>query len=204
MTDARTRGGKLLREAEQAFVQERDPLQMLEDRSSAGETLGAPGLVLDLLMRRSPQQNLREALQKWLAWDVSFAFSAKDDVFEWLDREVGNEVDILVAGHTHLERALRRSGTGVYFNSGTWARLIQLRPELLQDDPTFADVFSRFKQGTIEALEREPSCVLRRPTVVAVCAGGSAGAYGELLHVERNGAGALGLHPVANTRLAPI
>jgi predicted phosphodiesterase len=42
-----------------------------------------------------------------------------DDTFKNIDAECGPDLDFVVAGHTHLHRALKRQrGKGVYFNSG--------------------------------------------------------------------------------------
>ena len=67
-------------------------------------------------------------------------------------RRVG--VDFILAGHTHLERALRRrKRRGFYFNSGTWARLIRLSAPALADQAEFNKVYGALAAGTMDALE---------------------------------------------------
>jgi hypothetical protein len=79
----------------------------------------------------------------------------------------------VVAGHTHLERAVhRRIGDGVYYNCGTWVRLIQLSPDILASPTQFAKYDRAFRAGTLTALDREPGLVLRRRTIVSIAAAG--------------------------------
>jgi hypothetical protein len=97
-----------------------------------------------------------------------------------LDEQIGDECDFLIAGHTHLARALpRKKKSGWYFNSGTWARLIRLEDRVLRSAEEFKKVFETFKQGTMRALDAHPELVSRRLTVVAVRADGSQ-THGEL------------------------
>ncbi|WP_240975160.1 metallophosphoesterase family protein [Paraburkholderia aromaticivorans] len=92
---------------------------------------------------------LREALEK-LDKDRSFDIAERDETSTLLDKEIGPDIDIIVAGHTHLARALRRrNGNGRYFNSGTWARLIRIDPETRSDPQKFAEVFDVLKGGDI-------------------------------------------------------
>ena len=162
------------------------------------DTLGFGGLVVDSLFGRPPEENLRETLVKWLGKDRTFDPSATDKTFDLLDGAIGPAVDVLIAGHTHLHRALRRTrGTGAYFNSGTWIRLIQLGPEVLGSKEKFSPVFATLK-GTMQQID-DAKLVMRRPTVVRV-AQEPAGIAGELLIAESHGAG-IRLTAVPNTRL---
>jgi predicted phosphodiesterase len=69
-----------------------------------------------------PDRSPAEALDS-LDKDRSFEPDTEDDTYRDLDKLVGPDIDFLIVGHTHLERALRRRrGRGCYFNSGTWAR----------------------------------------------------------------------------------
>ena len=192
----------LLGQAERQLASGATPLAVAEATALAGERLGTGGLIADLFRDRPPQENLREALAKWLDWDQSFLPSTPDDTYERLDREIGPGVDFVIAGHTHLERALRRhNGAGVYFNSGTWARLIQLRRDMLQDPSAFEGVYRAFKAGTLSDLDTLPGLVLRRPTVVSVWKEGTR-TLGELRHVAWDGKSAR-LEPVPESRLEP-
>jgi hypothetical protein len=126
------------------------------------------GALKRLVTGKGPIEALRDALDG-LDKDRSFDPSAEDDTYRELDKLVGGDIDFLVAGHTHLERALkRRRGRGFYFNSGTWARLIQIPPQLRQDAAVFAEAFKRMKAGTMEALDAEPSLTQRRCSVVSI------------------------------------
>ena len=79
----------------------------------------------------------------------------------------------MVAGHTHLARALpRKRGQGFYFNSGTWIRLIRLTDAMLASDDAFKPVYEAFKAKTMSALDEAEGLVLRRPTVVSIEAEG--------------------------------
>jgi UDP-2,3-diacylglucosamine pyrophosphatase LpxH len=201
------RGGiSLLAEAGALLEQGRQPFDLAAG-TPGRETLGVGGMIADLFTRRSPAENLRESLAKWLAWDTTFSFATEDDTYERLDREIGPEVDFLLAGHTHLERALeRKRGTGVYFNTGTWARLIQLLPDVLSDGKKFETVFATFQKGTMQALDAHPDLVLRRATVAAVMRDANGRAYGELSRVEplTPARQDFALRPVARTRLSPV
>jgi len=161
-------------------------------------TLGFGGLVIDTVFGRAPEENLRETLSKWLAKDTTFEPTTVDSTFTLLDAAIGPAVDVVIAGHTHLHRALRRTrGSGAYFNSGTWIRLIQLSQDVLDSKEKFAPVFDRLK-GTMQQIDNA-NLVTRRPTVVRIAADAS-GIAGELL-LARSDAGEVRLESVANTRL---
>jgi UDP-2,3-diacylglucosamine pyrophosphatase LpxH len=115
-----------------------------------------------------PSEALRESLAG-LERDQSFDLYERDDTFRALDERVGEDVDFLIAGHTHLERARPRTIRGYYFNSGTWARVIRLQPEVLRNEEKFRQVYDALAQRTLEALEdRQLGLVERRPAVVKV------------------------------------
>ena len=170
--------------------------------SAAGDQegmLGGGGLVWDLIRGRSAEDNLREALLDWLHDDNTFDFRAEDATFKSLDEDVGADIDFLLTGHTHLEKALRRKkGQGAYFNSGTWIRLIRLTEEMLNNETRFSEIFDAFKAGTLEAMDAVEGLVLDRPTVVSI-EQDAEGVYGELRHVVENGQ--LNLNPVEGTRM---
>jgi len=111
---------------------------------------------------------LREALEA-LKEDDTFKLQAHDETFDALDRSVGPEVDVLIAGHTHLERAIaRRNGTGYYYNSGTWARLIELDAEVLDDPVAFAGVYDVLSRKHVQELDALPELVQKRASFVSV------------------------------------
>jgi hypothetical protein len=120
--------------------------------------------------------------------------------------EIGDGIDYLIAGHTHLERAIEREHRGqsrYYYNSGTWIRLIRLTEDVLEDADQFARVYQAFKAREISALDsvknlgpdRNQPLVLLRPTVVSIVKG-SDGVYGEINRAQPDGS----LAPVPNTR----
>lgn len=149
------------------------------------------------------EELLRRALQKLLRKDRSFDLGFRDGTFTELDEEIGAEVDYLVAGHTHLERAIERRHPGrYYFNSGTWIRLIELTDEVLNDADEFGRVYAAFKAGSMEALDElvdlgrnRQDLVRIRPTVVSIVQE-QGRTHGQLCHAGKDG----GLQPVPGTR----
>lgn len=188
----------LLQRAEERMAKGDDPLAAAAPAGGT-QTLGAGGLAWDVLRRRPAAENLREALRDWLHGDDTFDPFVPDDTFRQLDREIGAEVDVLLAGHTHLERALdRRRGGGRYYNSGTWIRLIRLTDAVLGHADAFRPVYEAFADGTMDALDAVPELVLRRPSVVSVWRDDGA-VHAALRRVEAEGDGAA-LREIDGTR----
>jgi UDP-2,3-diacylglucosamine pyrophosphatase LpxH len=141
--------------------------------------LGVTSAVVKFFRGEDTSEVLREALEN-LQKDRSFDPSAEDGTFNLLDEQVGDGFDFLIAGHTHLARALpRKKRSGWYFNSGTWARLIKLEPRVLMDAEEFKKVFNTFKQRTMKALDSHPKLVMHRLTVVVIRSEGKV-THGEL------------------------
>lgn len=167
----------LLDRAEQRLERGDDPLYVVS-RDGPDEFLGG-GAALRRLAKGDVVDALREALEG-LQKDRSFECDERDATFTALDERIGSEIDFLVAGHTHLARALpRRVGRGFYFNTGTWARLVKLKPEVLQNRAKFASVFAVFKEGDMAALDAAEGLVDRIPTFASIWAEGGR-ARGEL------------------------
>ena len=150
-------------------------------------------------------EKLRKALKKNLEHDHTFKLNHKDDMFKKMDKEMGTEVNYLITGHSHLERAIERSSPDCYyFNSGTWIRLIQLTEAILGDSEEFARVYEAFKSGSMQKLDeindlgptRDHSLVMLKPTVVSVVEEDGK-TYGELRHAQSDGS----LEPVDNSQL---
>jgi len=80
------------------------------------------------------------------------------------------------------ERALPLGPRRCYFNSGTWARLIQLAPAVLGSATAFQPVYEAMEKGQMSDLDAVPGLVLARPAVVAFWAD-DAGTHGELRHL---------------------
>ena len=119
-----------------------------------------------VITRREPHEIAFEAIKE-VASAPTFDVGQVDPDFERIDELVGPEYSVVVAGHTHLARALERSrGRGRYFNSGTWASLMRLTPAQLQSAATFKRVFESLRKArTIAELGK---LVGYRPTVVSV------------------------------------
>jgi len=171
---------ELLRKAEDRMTRNIDPMSLVASDQRGGY-LGRMDAVRSFFRGEPTSEILREALEE-LAKDRSFDPTAEDDTFRRLDERIG-DVDFLVAGHTHLERALRRrSRSGWYFNTGTWARLIRIEPETLKDKEKFGRLYEAFDAGKMADLDQHPGLVLRRRTVAVFWKDG-AGTKGQLQRV---------------------
>lgn len=194
---------------------EADPLATVADHLGAGkrpidlldptrdkETLGLGGLLLDRLFGRDPRENLREALATFMGDDTTFLLSGKDPIFDALDKQVASDIRFITAGHTHLERRrIRQGGAGVYYNSGTWIRLIRLSESMLRSPASFAPLYDALTSDDMEMLDRATSLdgrerlVLQCGTVVSIESTGN-GARAELRHA--------GLAPGESLPQAPL
>jgi UDP-2,3-diacylglucosamine pyrophosphatase LpxH len=196
-SDSRDQADILLRDAEERLRCGVSPMALI-DGDEQGTYLGGFTALKKLFQGQSRSEVLREALDK-LREDRSFDFQIEDDTFRSLDKKVGKEVDFVVAGHTHLERALKRKESrGFYFNTGTWVRLIRLEKPVLDDEQKFGQVFATFEKKSMEALDALPGLILRRLTVASFQVEGGK-TRGELRRVE-TGAGGLALEPVAGSQ----
>jgi len=151
-------------------------------------------------------EKLRGALIKSLSGDATFGLGhPSDPTFAALDEEAGPDVRFVIAGHTHLRARIERvRARGVYFNTGTWIRLIQLTDALTSKD-TFPQVFDALARGTLDALDNpELKLVLQRRTMASVWHEGGT-VFGELREVSAAGAPAQDGEPwaaVPKTRYA--
>jgi UDP-2,3-diacylglucosamine pyrophosphatase LpxH len=146
------------------------------------ELAGRPGRTLGVLhtvaaaLHIGVQGNLREALKDVLRKEEekSYSIAAPDDTFHTLNQWVGADIDVLIAGHTHIEKHLPRvegSKTQVYLNTGTWIRLIQMRDEFLtaENFKDFVDkLVSRSMADLDDAEVANHKLVTRRRTVACV------------------------------------
>jgi len=194
---AAARSDELMDATEQAMLDGIEPVDLV--RGAQGQQLGFWSAAWDVVRRKPTHEMLSDALDG-IDKDRSFDFDAPDDTSKRLDAMVSADIRFLIAGHTHLERALvRRDGKSYYFNSGTWARLIKLEPEVRKDLERFRRVFDIFKGGQMEDLDAEPGLVVKRCSVVSVIADAAGGTYGEL---RRMSAGKL--EPVPGSRLPAL
>lgn len=198
-------GDDLLDEVESAWEKGLTPMSMV--RGVQADQLGIASALYNAIRRRPKHVVMREALEH-LDKDRSFDPSAEDETFTDLDEQVGGDVDVLIAGHTHLERSLsRKHGAGHYFNSGTWARLIRLDPEVRQDAAQFENVFKVLAGGSMATLDQTEvtvggarrALVFRRNSVVTVQRGGAGTGTKAMLQrvLPQQGAQAPQLKPVA-------
>jgi len=114
-------------------------------------------------------EKLRSTLLQSLSGDNTFGLGdASNPVFVALDKEVGPRVRFIIAGHTHLRARIERvQARGVYFNTGTWIRLIQLN-DVLTAPQAFPAVFDALAQGTLDSIDRIPGLVTQRRTLASV------------------------------------
>jgi UDP-2,3-diacylglucosamine pyrophosphatase LpxH len=181
--EARTR--EMLRSADAQVRDGITPLALVA--GVEGRQLDTFGALVKWYRKEPTSEVLREALEK-LDRDRSFDIGDRDDTAVQLDVEVSPAIDIVVAGHTHLERALHRTnGSGCYFNSGTWARLIRITADVRANADQFAQVFQALKGGTMESLDALPGLVIKTCPVVAVWRDGAENAKAELRHVNTQG-----------------
>ncbi len=184
----------LLAAAARAVAAEASPLDGL-GRSRTRATLGpvsqAGTLLWGALGRLPVEETLRCALADWLKADRTYDVLAADAWDDALCARAGDDVDFLIAGHTHLARARRRE-RGFYFNSGTWARLLHLTPQMLADHAVFAQrVWPALSAGRLSALDNaslpgpngDLPLLLDRTTAVRVARDGAT-TVGELLLVQ--------------------
>jgi len=162
-TESRIDPEKLLDRAESLF-REHDAVDLVYGQQS--QQLGWWDGLMAAIKRREPHEIAFETI-KDIASAPTFDVGQHDADFNRIDEQVGPEYDVVIAGHTHLARALDRSrGRGRYFNSGTWAGLMRLTPTQLQSPAAFEPVFERLrKTRTIAELG---TLLWKRPTVVTV------------------------------------
>lgn len=198
----------LLEATQERLEQGVSPYDLLEV-SSDYQMLGIMGAIRNLIARKGAAEVLREALER-VQKDRSFDLKQADDTYSALLRYVGPDVQFLVTGHTHLERALPlgRNG-GAYFNSGTWVRLIRFSPEMLRDSKRFGNIFGVLKSGRMASLDaaENGALVQLRPAVVFIRAGTDEGGsvIGDLQRVSAaDGATALTEVPRSRFLLNPL
>jgi UDP-2,3-diacylglucosamine pyrophosphatase LpxH len=163
-------GADLLARAEQQMAGKRLPLELIST-PEAEARLSVTDAVWKRMMGRDDAEVLRAALES-VQNDRSFELDAEDETFRRLDALTGPTLRYVISGHTHLRRALPRSrGGGFYYNTGTWARLMQLTREHLENAADFTQVFAALKVPTLAALDQTPF-VARHPTAACLEADG--------------------------------
>jgi hypothetical protein len=123
-----------------------------DGRSDLEGTLGWPGMLLDRLRSVDRADALRRALLDWHASDYSFDLEHQDEMCRRILARVGSDVQLVVTGHTHLERAVVTANRA-YYNTGTWIRSIRFPDVLLRDPSTFSQLYKLLNQATLGDLD---------------------------------------------------
>lgn len=176
-------GRKLLSNADDQYHSSQSAIDMLSGNDE-DELLGSVSAFWALATGKSTSEVVRAKLDV-LEKDKSFDLLNQDETFKEFDELIGVNRDIIVTGHTHLERAVRRQrASGIYYNTGTWARLIEIGQERLEDADKFKEMFDAIEEGTIEALQKVPGLIKRTNTVLRVKED-KGRVESELFHVEK-------------------
>lgn len=155
------------------------------------ETLGTAGLLRDRLfgwITRVPKEEaLRRALLDWLKDDNSFDTTyGGDKADRQIIDSIGGGFQFIIAGHTHLARAVGLGGGCAYFNSGTWIRLVQFTRAILDSPENFKRVYAALEQGTLKSLEAQ-HLILDFTTAVRISRDAHGAVSGVLLQIHGNG-----------------
>ncbi|MDM0001829.1 metallophosphoesterase [Variovorax sp. J22P240] len=161
-------------------------------------TLGTGQLIVDRLtgwLRNiEPDEALRRALLDWLRGDTTFAFDNRDETCTEVMKSVGPAVDIVITGHTHLARAIDLGGGRLYFNSGTWIRLMQFTEAMLKDSTTFRPIYAMLNDGKMATIDAATFAgrplLLDRTSEIEVALDADEGVSGRLNWILGDGKGA--------------
>ena len=195
--------GPNLRAAQAAQPVADDMLMASERHLAAGPgaapdgTLGTGQLVWDRLTGWitgvDKPEALRRALKDWLEDDRTFDATERDQTCTDVMKTVGPDVDIVVTGHTHLARAIDLGGGRMYFNSGTWIRLMRFSNDMLKDLPTFRPIYEQLIDGRMATLDGASfdgqPLLLDWTTEIEIAAEGAA-VVGRLNRITGDGKGA--------------
>jgi UDP-2,3-diacylglucosamine pyrophosphatase LpxH len=157
--DARaTYASDLFEKTEMRFENDADPL----DPKTIGSN-GALGL-LDDAVRWFTRGSLPEALRRAIGPDgdadepsnnvlVGSADASVEAIRSW----VRKDRDVVIAGHTHVEKFIetKRAGgvSSVFMNSGTWIRVIRLLPQWLEEGTFAKELFPALLGRTMRDLD---------------------------------------------------
>lgn len=155
----------------------------LVDVIERGGTLGVWNAVRSYATSRGDKVEALRGHLSDLAEDRSFDLSDEDPTYISLNEKVSTTVDFLVTGHTHLARAITRDfARSYYYNTGTWARVFRIEPDVLQDASAFRRLFTALSAGAVSALDGEPGLEPVRPHFAAFWHDAQ-GVHGELRQV---------------------
>jgi UDP-2,3-diacylglucosamine pyrophosphatase LpxH len=145
----------LLLDAGRAVAMRRSPAESMTSNGGP-ETLGAWDLVAGWIGLVPRIEGLRRALQDWLKDDKTFdvtAPTADGGLYDAMQERVGDGIDFVITGHTHLARALPFRSHGYYYNCGTWIRTLRLTQEALEATAFEADVWPALSARRMSALD---------------------------------------------------
>ncbi len=172
----------MMEQAEERFQAGVKAADLVDQREQA---LGLGNALWASLRRRPRSEILRQALDG-LDADRSFDPQAEDATYREIDARIGPSIDFVVTGHTHLRRALRRKhGTGWYYNTGTWAALMQIPADLRQSPDAFGDFIDGLANDDMARLETKG--LLRREPTIASFWTDDGRTHGELRRVSISG-----------------
>jgi UDP-2,3-diacylglucosamine pyrophosphatase LpxH len=169
-----------------------DPIELARQASQTDDLLSLwrvvraiPGSIYARFIQgKTPEQTLRESLRFILQGDMTFNLHSEDEPFEWIKENVNDGIDFVVAGHTHLARSIPW-GRGGYLNTGTWANLMKLDGNVLDDDRLFADVLQQLKNCTTVDALRAARLAHEVPTVASITMQAPGGPATGRLHEAR-------------------
>jgi UDP-2,3-diacylglucosamine pyrophosphatase LpxH len=180
----------LLDKTEEYFAQGMDPFQLAatsgQDKLGVLQLSGASlRAAWAKLLACSESERLRAALRH-LHKDKTFDRQRLDADFKRIDQIIPVDIDVVIAGHTHLERFHRRGSGGLYINTGTWARLMRVTPAILDDPARFAQFYEAVRLPSIDDLDKT-DFVTHRPSVASIVE--QSGMFSaKLCHVRADGA----------------
>lgn len=160
------------------------------------ETLGTAQYLWDRLTAWftgiSKAEALRRAIIDWLSDDRTFTVDDRDDTCKAVVDSVGADIQFIVTGHTHLERAVDLGNGRFYFNCGTWIRLLRFTKEMLKDEASFESVYALLLSGSMADIDyatfNGDPFVMDQSSAVCIKTEGNK-VIGELVHVEAAGDG---------------
>jgi UDP-2,3-diacylglucosamine pyrophosphatase LpxH len=146
-------------------------------RDDDTQVLGGGRLALNLLdyyVRRilqKPDAALCAALEDWGGSAKTWSLDGECDVFNGLSK-LEPDVDVLIAGHTHLRRQKRLPASGkrerqpLYLNTGTWIRLIRLDEVAKNKD--LRRVVAALRDRSMDSIDKLGPALRQERTVAVV------------------------------------
>ncbi len=175
--------------ADNMLLQAEEALNKPAGRASGADgTLGWGQLTWDMLTGVKKPEALRKALMDWLQKDTTFDIKDRDDTFTEVTAKVGPDIDFIITGHTHLERAIELDARRCYFNCGTWIRLLSFTNEILNKPDVFQKIYDVLMNGRMDEIDQAEIApgqpfVMNQTSAVSIRSEGGE-VVGELIHVE--------------------